>query len=203
MKHTGLASRWRKQVTVCIAFLLLFTLFGCAKTEATEAVSAAVNDSLGTVAEDTALPEKTESTESQMNITSEPGSQPIPKTEDTPVKTDLILKIDGQEVYVAWEDNESVTALREFAEEAPIAIQMSMYGGFEQVGPIGTSLPRDDVQTTTEAGDIMLYSGNQIVVFYGSNSWAYTRLGRIDGLNSSELTSLLGNGAVELIISVE
>ncbi len=56
---------------------------------------------------------------------------------------------------------------------------MSMYGGFEQVGEIGTSLPRNDVQTTTSAGDIVLYSGNQIVIFYGNNSWAYTRLGHI------------------------
>ena len=118
------------------------------------------------------------------------------------MKTELLLTIDGQEVSVAWEDNDSVAALKELAAKAPVTIQMSMYGGFEQVGPIGTNLPRNDVQTTTGAGDIVLYSGNQIVVFYGSNSWAYTRLGRIDGLNSSELTSLLGNGAVELILSV-
>ena len=78
-----------------------------------------------------------------------------------------------------------------------------MYGGFEQVGSLGTSLPRNDVQTTTQAGDLVLYSGNQIVVFYGSNSWAYTRLGRIEGLSSSEIAELLGNGAVELTLFTE
>ncbi|MBR3459970.1 MAG: hypothetical protein IKH21_04150 [Clostridia bacterium] len=112
------------------------------------------------------------------------------------------LKIGDREIAVAWEENESVEALRDLVNSGPLAINMSMYGGFEQVGPIGTNLPRNDVQTTTEAGDIVLYSGNQIVVFYGSNSWAYTRLGRIESLSSSELTSLLGNGVVTLTILV-
>ena len=76
---------------------------------------------------------------------------------------------------------------------------MSMYGGFEQVGSIGQSISRDDKQITTEFGDILLYSGNQIVVFYGSNSWAYTKLGHID-LSEEELTQLLGNGDVVLEI---
>ena len=203
MRRIDSGSRWRRQAAVCIVFLLLFTLCGCAKTEAPEPAPTIVADSNDTVTEVTVLPESTENTEAQTELPAEPDSQMTATTEETPVKTELILKIDGQKVSVTWEDNESVTALRELAAEAPITIQMSMYGGFEQVGPIGTSFPRNDVQTTTEAGDIVLYSGSQIVVFYGSNSWAYTRLGRIGGLNSSELTSLLGNGAVELILSAE
>lgn len=113
------------------------------------------------------------------------------------------MKIGDRVVAVDWEDNESVEALKALCKEEPLTIQMSMYGGFEQVGSIGTSLPRNDVQTTTQAGDIVLYSGNQLVVFYGTNSWAYTRLGRIDGMSGSELKYLLGNGAVELILFTE
>ena len=79
---------------------------------------------------------------------------------------------------------------------------MSMYGGFEQVGPIGQSLPRDDSQTTTQAGDIVLYSGNQIVVFYGSNSWSYTRLGHISDKTAEEMTELLSNGDVTITIDI-
>ena len=203
MKRTGLADHWRKQAAVYIVFLLLLVLCGCAKTETPESAAAVVTDSTGTVTEDTALPESGESTEVQAKLPEDSGSQQTTSTEDIPMTTELLLTIDGQEVSVAWEDNDSVAALKELAAKAPLTIQMSMYGGFEQVGPIGTNLPRNDVQTTTNAGDIVLYSGNQIVVFYGSNSWAYTRLGKIDGLNSSELTSLLGNGAVELILSVE
>ena len=91
-------------------------------------------------------------------------------------------------------------ALKELCQNGPLVIQMSMYGGFEQVGDIGQSLPRDDRQTTTHAGDIVLYSGDQLVVFYGSNSWAYTRLGRIADKSGEELAELLGNGDVTITI---
>lgn len=110
------------------------------------------------------------------------------------------MTIGDTAVSVEWEDNESVEALKELVENEPLTIQMSMYGGFEQVGSLGTSLPRDDVQTTTHSGDIVLYLGNQIVVFYGSNSWAYTRLGRITDKTSDELSDLLGNGDVTITI---
>ena len=108
--------------------------------------------------------------------------------------------IDTTEVTVAWEDNASVDALQELVNEDPLTIHMSMYGGFEQVGSIGTSLPRKDVQTTTTSGDIVLYSGNQIVVFYGSNSWAYTRLGHIQDKTEEEMRDLLSHGNVDITI---
>ena len=114
---------------------------------------------------------------------------------------ELHFKIGNTEVSVDWESNNSVNALIKLVESEPLVIDMSMYGGFEQVGSLGTSLPRDDKQITTKAGDIVLYSGNQIVVFYGSNSWAYTRLGRITDKTASELADLLGNGNVKITIS--
>lgn len=119
-------------------------------------------------------------------------------------RTEMVMRIGDTTLTVEWEDNESVAALREFvSEKGGIAIQMSMYGGFEQVGSLGTSLPRSDEQTTTQAGDIVLYSGNQIVVFYGSNSWAYTRLGRITGKTAEQMKELLGDGDVTIMISFE
>lgn len=112
-------------------------------------------------------------------------------------KMGLSLRINETNVAVAWENNQSVEALKELMKSGPLMIRMSPYGGFEQVGPIGQSLPRNDVQTVTGPGDIVLYSGNQVVVFYGSNSWAYTRLGHITDKSQSELTQLLsGNGVV-------
>lgn len=114
--------------------------------------------------------------------------------------TDMKMTIGDTEVSVEWEANESVEALMELAGNEPLTIQMSMYGGFEQVGSIGTSLPRNDKQTTTNAGDIVLYSGDQIVVFYGSNSWAYTRLGHITDKSEQEMADLLGNGDVTITI---
>ncbi|MCM1192319.1 MAG: cyclophilin-like fold protein [Acetatifactor muris] len=114
----------------------------------------------------------------------------------------ILMKIGDEAVTVTWENNESVTALTELLREQPMSIQMSMYGGFEQVGSFGTSLPRDDEQTTTQAGDIVLYSGNQMVVFYGSNSWAYTRLGRITDKSAEELEELLGSGNVTITLEL-
>ena len=116
------------------------------------------------------------------------------ETEENPIMKTLTMKIDGATVAVDWEENESVAALTELVKDKPLTVQTSMYGGFEQVGSIGTSLPRNDAQTTTQAGDIVLYSGNQIVVFYGTNSWAYTRLGHITDQTAAQMKDLLGNG---------
>ena len=112
------------------------------------------------------------------------------------------LYVNDEELSVIWEDNDSVHALRNLVTHESLRIDMSMYGGFEQVGSIGQSLPRNDKQTTTETGDIVLYSGNQIVVFYGSNSWSYTRLGHIEDKTAEELTQLLGDGNVTLTIGL-
>ena len=125
----------------------------------------------------------------------------IPKTEENSMEKTLELCIGETPVAVTWEENASVEALRELAADAPLTVQMSMYGGFEQVGSLGRSLPRDDVQTSTQAGDIVLYSGNQIVIFYGANSWAYTRLGRITDQDEAGMRALLGGGDVSITLS--
>ena len=109
--------------------------------------------------------------------------------------------INSTPVMVKWEDNESVTALKEAVKANPLTIQMSMYGGFEQFGSLGMSLPRNDTRISTNSGDVILYSGNQMVVFYGSNTWAYTRLGHITDKTQAELTELLSNGNVTITLS--
>ncbi|MBR1905321.1 MAG: hypothetical protein IJ819_02505 [Clostridiales bacterium] len=111
------------------------------------------------------------------------------------------MKIGKREVDVTWEDNASVEELKKLAASG-LTIKMSKYGGFEQVGSIGHNITSNDKQTKTAPGDIVLYSGNQLVVFYGSNSWAYTRLGKIN-LSKSELKELLGKKDVTVTLSVE
>ena len=91
--------------------------------------------------------------------------------------------------------------MKEAVKSKPLSVQMSMYGGFEQVGSLGMSLPRNDTRITTSPGDIILYSGNQMVVFYGSNTWAYTRLGHISDKTNEELTRLLSNGNVTITLT--
>ena len=130
----------------------------------------------------------------------EESAAPVTAENTNTEETDMKLWINNKEVPVTWAQNDSVTALRELAGGDGLTVSMSMYGGFEQVGSLGKSLPRDDRQTTTAAGDIVLYSGNQIVVFYGSNSWAYTRLGHVD-LSREEMTELLSKGDVTIRIT--
>jgi len=102
------------------------------------------------------------------------------------------LIIDDKVVPVTWEQNASTAALQKLL---PLTIKMSPYGGFEQVGDIGQNITSADKQITTQYGDIVLYAGNKLVIFYGSNSWAYTRLGHID-LSKQELTALLNRDGV-------
>ena len=138
-------------------------------------------------------------TKAQEEKTPEPV--PAEKEEiDTEEKT-MILKINNQTVDVTWEDNRSTEALSLLAENT-LTVSMSMYGGWEQVGSIGQRLPSDDTQQTAQPGDIMLYASDQIVLFYGNNSWAYTKLGTMN-LSNDELRDLLGNGDVTLTLSLE
>ncbi|MBQ6504256.1 MAG: alpha/beta fold hydrolase [Flexilinea sp.] len=129
--------------------------------------------------------------------------QSILKRNESGKEVSMKLQINDTPVTVDWEENESVEALKKLAESGSLTISMSPYGGFEQVGPVGQSLPRNDVQTVTGPGDIVLYSGNQIVIFYGSNSWAYTRLGHVTDKNTEELTWLLNSGPVTLTFSLK
>ena len=89
------------------------------------------------------------------------------------------IKIDDTVVDITWENNDSVNELMEYARDG-LTIEMYQYGGFEQVGSIGKTITTSDSQITTIPGDVVLYSGNQIVIFYGSNSWSYTKLGHIN-----------------------
>ena len=118
--------------------------------------------------------------------------------EDETETMKLTLKIDEMEVDVIWADNDSVKALKNLAKDG-LTINMSKYGGFEQVGSIGSTLPSFDTRITTSPGDIVLYSSNQIVIFYDSNTWSYTKLGHIN-LSKSELTDLLGDEDVVITI---
>ena len=115
---------------------------------------------------------------------------------------EMRMSIGGTDVSVEWEDNRAVADLRALAAEGPVTVELSMYGGFEQVGPLGASLTSSDVQMTTGPGDIVLYAGNQISVFYGSNSWAYTKLGHITDRTAGEMADLLGNGDTSITIAI-
>ena len=132
---------------------------------------------------------------------SESASIDSNNTAETEVKTmKMSVTIGDQSFAATLEDNAATRELVKMMEESPISINMDDYSGFEKVGSLGKSLSTDNQQITTQAGDIVLYSGNQIVMFYGSNSWSYTKIGKIDDLSGWE--DALGNGSVIVVFSL-
>ena len=113
----------------------------------------------------------------------------------------LILKINDIEVDVYWAKNDSIKALKELAKDE-LTINMSEYGGFEQTGLIGKTLPSDDIRIDVVPGDIVLYNSNQISIFYNNSSWSYTKLGHIN-LSKSELKDLLDTDAVVVTFTLK
>ena len=99
-------------------------------------------------------------------------------------------------------DNSSATAFYELLKKRVVTVDMHDYGSFEKVGSLGTSLPRNDTQITTSAGDIILYQGNQITIYYDTNSWNFTRLGKVDGVTQAELKKILGKGDVTAVFEI-
>lgn len=183
----------KRIIAIATASLLILCMISCSRPEASLSEPTASVSSESTTSSSTIIDTVIE--ESEENATTQ--------TESSEMEMAMVLRINDQVVGVEWEDNETVNALQAMAANSPVVIQMSMYGGFEQVGPIGLTLPSNDKQITTASGDIVLYSGNQIVIFYGSNSWAYTRLGKVKDISATELEGLLGNGDVTLTITIE
>lgn len=127
------------------------------------------------------------------------------KAQTTTSEMKLNITIDGKTLPVILVENEATRTLVAALQESPITYEADDYGGFEKVGALGRSLPTSNQQITTEAGDVILYSGNQIVLFYGSNTWSYTRLGRIQYTTLDELKSFLkaGQGRISVTLSAE
>lgn len=118
-------------------------------------------------------------------------------------QTKVLLSIGNKSISATLVDNEATRALISTLSEKPITVNMSDYGGFEKVGALPQSYPTSNTQITTEPGDIMLYQGNNIVIFYGSNTWSYTRLGKIDNATVGKLREFLGNGDIKMTISLD
>ena len=130
-----------------------------------------------------------------------PQQTPQQPEESAPSQEEPALKITvGEyELLATFEDNSSAEEFQQLLAQGPVTIEMEDYGGFEKVGGLGQSLPTIDRQTTAQPGDVMLYQGNQIVLFYGSNSWSYTPLGTVDDLTG--WAQALGRGDVEVTLS--
>lgn len=131
----------------------------------------------------------------------QPESTPQEPAQEEPMNepvTKLKIEVGGHSFTATLEQNDATAAL---VDMLPLTISMSDYSGFEKVGSLGASLPTSNAQTTTQEGDVVLYNGNQIVIFYGSNSWSYTRLAHVDDLTG--WAEALGSGDVTVTFSAD
>lgn len=136
-------------------------------------------------------------------VTPPPTQAVVSEQETVAIEEERKLKITvGDEVLLAtFEDNLSAEEFRDLLAQGPVTVEMNDYGGFEKVGPLGTTLTRSDQQITTQPGDVILYQGDQITIYYGTNSWNFTRLARID--DPTDLREKLGEETVSVTFSLE
>ena len=131
-----------------------------------------------------------------------PSQAEEPSTPELDEVKYMYVTVNNQILEIKLENNSSAEAMLEKLKDADVIIAMHDYGIFEIVGSLGFSLPRNDTSITTIPGDVILYQGNQITIYYDENTWTFTKLGHID-ITQSELKTILGNGDVEVIFSLE
>ena len=127
-----------------------------------------------------------------------------PANESEPAgETVIYAHVNGAVLQIRPENNSSADAFIELLKNGDVTVEMHDYGSFEKVGPLGTSLPRNDAEITTSPGDVILYQGNQITIYYDVNSWNFTRLGKVQNVSKEELKSILGSGNVTVRFSLQ
>lgn len=194
-----------------LLILLAFCLSGCSASQNGSIPQAADTVSAETISADTNYADtNTADTDSQVEAeqTSKEIQTMLPDTSESQLQTEkdtsTMIKVTvGSHTFLAeLEDTTCAKELEELLQNGPITMSASNYGGFEKVCSLGTRLTSEDVQITTQPGDIMLYSSDQIVIFYGTNSWAYTRLAKVADEDIENLEMILSGNETEVIIEL-
>lgn len=123
---------------------------------------------------------------------------------DTVMNTQFLISANGKEMTATFADNSSADAFRNLIADAPLTVEMDDYGDFEKVGSLGHTLPANDTRITTVPGDVILYAGSNITIYYDTNTWSFTRLGRVDGNPTREsILAVLGYGRTNVTFSLK
>lgn len=201
----------KKLIAILLCAIALTTVSACggqssAPTEAT--VGATDQTVAGTEAETKAAVTKATETAAPTSATSAPeseGAEPVTEAAYIPTEGDseqlLVIETGGRVFYADFEDNSSAEALKENLRGGSITLSMRDYGGFEKVGDLPFSLVTNDEEITTSAGDVILYQGNQLTIYYDVNTWSFTRVAKIRGADSS-LKEQLGEGDINVTLSL-
>lgn len=148
------------------------------------------------------LPKKEE--QAAEALLSEDKEETVPGFSQSSQTSDM-LKIEiGQETFTATlANNSSVDALKELLKDGPLTLKMSDYAGMEKGADLGVTLPQNNQQMNTTAGDIILYQGRTLVIYYDTNSWSLTPIGKINDLDEAILKETLGGGDVTVTFSLQ
>jgi len=185
-----------KKLVALAALVAMLLLVGCAQGQASTSVDVSSKSATSTSASSTSA-ESTDAADVKSTTAATNDS-----TESVKAVESFVISTNGRQFEVQLADTNAARALAEQLQTGPITVSLHPYGGFEQVGPLPWALPENDEQITTSPGDVMLYQGNQITIFTGSNSWAYTPLGRIVDASSDALREVFGGDAIEITLSL-
>lgn len=181
------------KVAALLLLLLVLLLSGCSASSESEADSSA-----------SSISSSAESQEPNANITAKQDeTMEEESSQISDEQENLRISVNGHEMIARFEDNPSAVAFRELLTNGPMTVDMHDYASMEKVGSLGSSLVRSDEQITTEPGDVILYQGNQITIYYGTNTWNFTRLARINDVSGESLRDILGAGDVSATFSID
>ncbi len=192
----------KKAICMVLIFTLLFTIAACGNSKAKQSLDEKPEVSVsGTVWAD-AKPEQAgePGTEkgTEMKVESVQES-----TEQEATQMKMKIKV-GNKVFTATlAENSSVDALKKLLADGPLTLNMSDYANMEKGADLGVTLPQNNIHMNTQAGDIILYQGRTFVIYYDTNSWRLTPIGKIDNVNAKELRAALGTGDVTVVLSIE
>ena len=184
----------RTRISALLLALMLLLLTGCSSTGPAETGALTESGS----AEETTLPTVTEP------ASKNEASEPYSTKSSLPEGTDRMFyaHVNGKVLKILAAENSSADAFLDLLKSGDVPVEMHDYGSFEKVGPLGTTLPRNDEQIITEPGDVILYQGDQITIYYDVNNWSFTRLGKVQDLSQAELKDILGSGNVTVTFSL-
>ena len=211
-RQSGLGGkRMKKRICTVLLFAVLFMVTGCENGKEEQNVDRGLE--IGTVLPDPSDTEPEEvkelETETGATINSEvqTGLQSTESVQENEQQeeTEMKMKIQvGDTTFTATlAENSSVDALKELMADGPLTLNMSDYANMEKGADLGVTLPQNNEQMHTQAGDIILYQGRTFVIYYDTNSWSLTPIGKIDDVDAEELREALGDGDVTVTLSLE
>lgn len=185
-----------KRAIVVVALAGLLALAGCAQAQNSASSTAGGSSS------SSASSSQAEVGSGSSATGASPAASPAVATSAESEEAAIVITAGDASFEMTPADTDAARELVGKLQDGPVTVSLHAYGGFEHVGPLPWSLPQNDEQVTSIPGDVMLYQGDQITIFHGSNSWAYTPLGHIEGATADSLLAAFGDGDADVMLSI-